>query len=75
MGNNMEIIHIIIDVFMVLWVIVNPAIKKLQNTIKLLDIYIQSIDRGMEVSHRNGYGDARDRELKRLMDKEKFKNH
>jgi hypothetical protein len=69
----MEVIHIIIDVFMILWVIVNPAIKKLQNTIKLLDIYIQSIDRGIEVSHKNGYGSARDRELKRLMDKEKFK--
>lgn len=69
----MEIIHIIIDVFMILWVIINPAIKKLQNTIKLLDIYIQSIDRWIEVSHKNGYGLARDRELKRLMDKEKFK--
>ena len=71
----MEIIHIIIDAFMILWVIINPAIKKLQNTMKLLDIYIQSIDRGIEVSHKNGYGSARDRELKRLMDKEKFKRN
>jgi len=69
----MEIIHIIIDVFMIVWVIVNPAIKGLHNTIKLLDIYIQSIDRGIEVSIKNGYGEARDRELSRLIDKEKFK--
>ena len=69
----MEIIHIIIDVFMIVWVIVNPAIKGLHNTIKLLDIYIQSIDRGIEVSIKNGYGEARDRELRRLIDKEKFK--
>lgn len=70
----MEIIHIIIDAFMIIWVIVNPAIRRLHNTIKLLDIYIQSIDRGIEVSIKNGYGDARDRELRRLMDKEKFKS-
>jgi hypothetical protein len=69
----MEIIHITIDVFMILWVILNPAIKRVQNTIKLLDIYIQSIDRGIEVSHRNGYARARDKELRRLIDKEKFK--
>ena len=69
----MEIIHIVIDAFMIIWVIVNPAIKRVHNTIKLLDIYIQSIDRGIEVSLKNGYGETRDRELRRLMDKEKFK--
>jgi hypothetical protein len=71
--SDMEIIHIIIDAFMIFWVILNPAVKRLHNTIKLLDVYIQAIDRGIEVSLKNGYGEARDRELKRLIDKEKFK--
>ena len=69
----MEIIHITIDVFMILWVILNPAVKRIHNTIKLLDLYIQSIDRGIEESLKNGYGEARDKELRRLIDKEKFK--
>ena len=70
----MEIIHILIDAFMIIWVIVNPAVRRIHNTIKLLDIYIQSIDRGIEMSLKNGYGETRDRELRRLMDKEKFKS-
>ena len=71
---DMEILHIIIDLFMIFWVILNPAIKRLHNTVKLLDVYIQAIDRGIEASLKNGYGEARDRELRKLMDKEKFKN-
>lgn len=58
---------------MILWLVLNPAARRIHNTIKLLDIYIQSIDRGIEESLKNGYGEARDKELRRLIDKEKFK--
>ncbi len=71
--ETIEIIHIVVDMFMIMWVILNPKVKRIHNTIKLLDVYIQAIDRGIEVSFKNGYGDARDKELRRLMDKEKFK--
>ncbi len=71
--KELEVVRVLFDVFMVIWIIANPGIKRLSNIIKLMDINIQAIDRGIEESMKNGYAEARDKELRRLMDKEKFK--
>ena len=71
--NNLEIIRVIFDLFMVIWIVINPGIRRLSNIIKLMDMNIQAIDRGIEVSVKNGYAEARDKEMSRLMSKEKFK--
>lgn len=72
-GNELELARMLFDIIMIIWIILNPGIKRLGNIIKLMDINIQSIDRGIEESLKNGYAEARDKELRRLMDKEKFK--
>jgi predicted transcriptional regulator len=71
--KDMEIVRIIFDVFMIIWIVVNPGIRKISSIIKLMDLNIQAIDRGIEESVKNGYAEARDKELSRLMTKEKFK--
>ncbi len=71
--KELEVVRVLFDIFMVVWIILNPGIKRLGNIIKLMDINIQAIDRGIEESLKNGYAEARDKELRRLMDKEKFK--
>jgi hypothetical protein len=73
--KEMEAARLIFDIFMIVWIIINPGIKKLGNIIKLMDLNIQAIDRGIEESLKNGYAEARDTELRRLMDKEKFKRN
>jgi hypothetical protein len=72
-GKELELMRMLFDIIMIIWIISNPGIKRLGNIIKLMDINIQAIDRGIEVSIKNGYAEARDKELRRLMDKEKFK--
>ena len=71
--KELEIARMLFDIIMVIWIILNPGIKRLGNIIRLMDINIQAIDRGIEESIKNGYAEARDKELRRLMDKEKFK--
>jgi predicted transcriptional regulator len=58
---------------MIIWIVANPGIRRISNIIKLMDLNIQAIDRGIEESVKNGYAEARDKELSRLMTKEKFK--
>lgn len=72
-GQELELVRMVFDIIMIIWIILNPGIKRLGNIIKLMDINIQAIDRGIEESIKNGYAEARDKELRRLMDKEKFK--
>jgi predicted transcriptional regulator len=72
-GKELELVRMLFDIIMIIWIILNPGIKRLGNIIKLMDINIQAIDRGIEESIKNGYAKARDKELRRLMDKEKFK--
>ncbi|MGA2669716.1 MAG: hypothetical protein ABSF32_12515 [Ignavibacteria bacterium] len=71
--NDIEIIRVIFDLFMIIWIVANPGIRRISNIIKLMDLNIQAIDRGIEESVKNGYAEARDKELSRLMTKEKFK--
>lgn len=71
--QSIEIVRVIFDLFMIIWIVVNPGIRKISNVIKLMDMNIQAIDRGIEMSVKNGYAEARDKELNRLMTKEKFK--
>lgn len=71
--NGLEIIRMIFDLFMIIWIVINPGIRRISNIIKLMDLNIQAIDRGIEESVKNGYAEARDKELSRLMAKEKFK--
>jgi predicted transcriptional regulator len=71
--KGIEIVRVIFDLFMIIWIVVNPGIRKISNIIKLMDMNIQAIDRGIEESVKNGYAEARDKELNRLMTKEKFK--
>ena len=71
--KDIEIIRVIFDLFMVIWIVINPGIRRLSNIIRLMDMNIQAIDRGIEESVKNGYAEARDKELNRLMTKDNFK--